>query len=176
MKEKMAQVARTCPVCGEQAMAPSTEPILVEFRDDTYSVVGFTYETCSACGESLHPAGQIDDIQRAAVTMARRDRGLLTPDEIRRLRTDLGLTQVSLEGVLGVGPKSVTRWEKGTVFQSAVADRFMRLIWAHPEILGAASEVPIPSCADRMNLDCYATSDESVLGVGTVKNDFALAA
>jgi HTH-type transcriptional regulator/antitoxin MqsA len=177
LKEKVAQAVRTCPICGKQSLSITTEPVLIEFRDTSYRVDGFTYEACGECGEVLHPAGQIDEIHRAAVAMARRDCGLLTPDEIRRLRSDLALTQTELEAVLGVGPKSVTRWEKGTVFQSAVADNFMRSIWAHPEIFGAGPLTSTPApCADRLALDCFASVDESVLGVGTVSNDFALAA
>jgi len=62
-------------------------------------------------------------------------RGLLTPDEIRDLRRSLGVAQAALERLLGVGPKTVVRWEKGTVFQSATADRLMRLLIAKPELV-----------------------------------------
>ncbi|MBU2601914.1 MAG: type II toxin-antitoxin system MqsA family antitoxin [Actinobacteria bacterium] len=176
MKEKVPEAVRTCPICGERALSISQEPVLVEFRDGSYLVEGFTYEACSACGEALHPAGQLDEIHGRAVAIARRDRGLLTPDEIRRLRSDLGLTQVELESHLGVGPKSVTRWEKGTVFQSAVADNFMRSIWAHPEIFGAMPHPPSSVRADRLALECYAPVVEGAVDAGVVDNEFALAA
>ncbi|MDP2181109.1 MAG: type II toxin-antitoxin system MqsA family antitoxin [Actinomycetota bacterium] len=176
MSEKVTQSVRTCPICGEQALATSADPVLVEFRNASYEVDGFTYEACSACGEALHPAGQIDRIQASAVAMARHDQGLLAPDEIRQLRSDLDLTQIELEAILGVGSKSVTRWEKGTVFQSAVADNFMRSIWAHPDIFSTKPETATSSCDDRLTLDCYQSADERVFDVGAVDNDFAVAA
>jgi hypothetical protein len=43
---------------------------------------------------------------------------------------------VGLENLLGVGSKTVVRWEKGTVFQSATADRLMRLILRVPAVMG----------------------------------------
>ena len=39
--------------------------------------------------------------------------GLLPPDEIRRLREVLGLTQAQMSGLLQIGAKSYTRWETG---------------------------------------------------------------
>jgi HTH-type transcriptional regulator/antitoxin MqsA len=167
------QVARVCPVCGERAMSISRDPIPVEFRDGSYIVEGFEYELCAACGESLHAPGQIDAIHAQAAGLARAERGLLTPEQIRKLRKDLGLTQTQLERVLGVGPKTITRWEKGTVFQSAVADNFMRKIWEHPELFGAKLR---PCAQDRMRLDCYVPSTPGTLGVEAVDNDFAIAA
>ena len=110
--------------------------------------------------------------------MAREERGLLTPEEIRRLRTDLGLRQQDLEGILGVGPKTVTRWEKGTVFQSAVADKFMRQIWTHPEILADdVANAPSPQCSGRnFALDCFTPVAHEPRQPQAVDNDFALAA
>jgi hypothetical protein len=34
-----------------------------------------------------------------------------------------------------VGAKSVTRWERGTIVQPQTADRLMRILAAHPELL-----------------------------------------
>jgi len=174
MKELETAAVGTCPICGAHALSLSSAPLTVEFREQSYQVEGFQYEVCAECGETIHPAGQADEILKAAVSMARRARGLLTPDQIRQLRHDLGLTQVELEAVLGVGPKTVTRWEKGTVFQSAVADNFMRSIWAHPEVFSTANRGS-RVCNDAMALGCYEPAP-GLPTAGVVNNDFALAA
>jgi len=44
------------------------------------------------------------------------------------------MSQAAFEELLGVGPKTVIRWEKGTVFQGATADRLMRLLRTQPEL------------------------------------------
>ena len=55
------------------------------------------------------------------------------PDQIRGIRQGLGLTQDAFEKLLGVGPKTVVRWEKGTVFQNRSTDSLLRVVAAHPE-------------------------------------------
>jgi hypothetical protein len=59
--------------------------------------------------------------------------GLLSPAQITAIRETLGLSQADLEKALGIGPKTVVRWEKGTVRQSRAADRLLRILAAHPE-------------------------------------------
>ena len=127
---------RDCPVCGAQrALRWTDEPLLEQFREGTFEVPGFRYERCAACGETLLSADQLEDVERAAVASARADLGRLTSDEIHQLRHDLGLTQAQLESELGVGAGTVGRWERGTILQGATADRLMRILWAHPELL-----------------------------------------
>lgn len=167
-----------CPVCGQSAVVTTNAPLTVEFRDSSYAVTGFTYDVCTECSEEFFVPGQVDAIQSAAVAMAREAQGLLTPEQIRQLRTDLSLRQNDLEDILGVGPKSVTRWEKGTVFQSAVADRFMRKLWQHPEILvGDSVNVVLSPCAGRnFATECFAPATYEPATSGVVKNDLAFAA
>lgn len=48
--------------------------------------------------------------------------------------SSLGLTQAGFERLLATGPKTAVRWENGTVFQSATADKLMRLLAARPDL------------------------------------------
>ncbi len=124
-----------CLICGATAVESTRDPVTVEFRDGCYEVDGFEYERCSACGEEYYRAGQVDAMHTRAADLARGERGLLTPDEILRLRLELGMTQTALDAALGGSPGTVGRWERGSVFQPAVADRLMRLLWAHPDLV-----------------------------------------
>lgn len=138
---------RFCVVCGANAVIDTNDPISVEFREGHYIVDGFSYERCTACGEEFYRAGQVDAIHAAAANQARLERGLLSPDDVRRLRFDLDLTQTALDSALGASPGTVGRWERGSVVQPAVADRLMRLLWAHPELV---AEVVHPiACESR---------------------------
>lgn len=128
-------VGPTCPICGSRSIASTGEPVTVELRTGSYTVSGFEYERCTACGEEFHPAGQTDAIRSAASKVAREEACLLLPDEIRELRMSLGLTQGDLERLLGVGEKTVGRWERGLFVQSKTADTLMRLLQAHPELI-----------------------------------------
>jgi putative zinc finger/helix-turn-helix YgiT family protein len=110
-------------------------PLVEQFREGAFEVPGFAHERCDACGETLVPADRLEEVERAAVAIARADLGRLSSDEIHQLRHDLGLTQAALEAQLGVGAGTVGRWERGTVLQGATADRLMRILWAHPELM-----------------------------------------
>ena len=124
-----------CGLCGVQAAHWSDEPLEFGLRDGAYEVSGFTYEHCDACGESTFEGAQADEILKAAVSLGRADLGRLSSEEIHEMRHALGLTQAGLEAQLGVSAGTVGRWERGTVLQGATADRLMRILWAHPELL-----------------------------------------
>ena len=132
--------ATACMACGAVAVQSTRDPVTVEFRDGCYVVDGFEYERCTACGEEYYRAGQVDAMHARAAEQARLERGLLTPSDICRLRLDLGLTQKALDGALGASPGTVGRWERGSVVQSAVADRLMRLLWTHPDLVTGVTQ------------------------------------
>lgn len=124
----------TCPVC-EGRLAH-----IAELRDVTVGrrVVRVLdrFARCTDCGEELYAPGQMEATQRRASDLIRKEDGLLLPEEIRAIRDGLGLTQRAFERLLGVGPKTVVRWERGTVFQNQATDSLLRVIRAFP---GAAA-------------------------------------
>ncbi len=66
----------------------------------------------------------------------------------------LGLSQHAFEQLLGVGPKTVVRWEKGTVFQNKATDSLLRVVERFPEVvrfLGDLHGVALPGPAPRMD-------------------------
>jgi HTH-type transcriptional regulator/antitoxin MqsA len=75
----------------------------------------------------------MDATLRRASDAIRKEEGLLSSRAIRGIRAKLGLTQHEFEKLLGVGPKTVVRWEKGTVFQNRSTDSLLRVIDALPE-------------------------------------------
>ena len=129
----------TCGACGG-TVSISCDPLPVEVRGETIAVSGIDHAVCTDCGEIFLSVEAMEKLQKEAIQLMKRARGLLTADEIRALRHSLDLSQAAFEKLIGVGPKTVVRWEKGTVFQSATADRLMRLILAMPEIVGVLSK------------------------------------
>ena len=51
---------------------------------------------------------------------------------LRAIREGYGLTQDALEQLLRVGPKTVVRWERGTVCQSAAVDTLLAVLRDEP--------------------------------------------
>ena len=121
----------SCPVCGGPLEAVSEER---EIRIGTRCArVPDRFSYCKACEDAYYEPGHMDATLRRASEAIRREEGLLTPDQIRGIRQTLGLTQDAFEKLLGVGPKTVVRWEKGTVFQNRSTDSLLRVVGAHPE-------------------------------------------
>jgi HTH-type transcriptional regulator/antitoxin MqsA len=120
-----------CPVCDGPLEVVSEEREVRIGARTTRVRDQFSY--CDACEEAYYAAGQMDATLLRASDAIRRKEGLLTPDQIRGIRQTLGLTQEALEKLLGVGPKTVVRWEKGTVFQNRSTDSLLRVVGAQPE-------------------------------------------
>lgn len=136
---------RICEACGGR-VERLVGAVPIEFRDGTIMVDAGEHDECTSCHEFYFSMDEMEDLERRAIEIARRDKGLLTPAEIRQMRTDLALTQPDLESLVGVGPKSVTRWEKGTVFQSKSADKLMRMMWEFPSLIALIAGEPVRAC------------------------------
>jgi len=120
----------SCPLCGGPITA---------FRGTTEVAIGTrrvtvcdAHERCETCGEGFYAPGQLERLEREAAATIRASEGLLTPDEIRAIRERLGLSQAAFEELLGVGAKTVVRWERGTVFQNRTTDTLIRAVDAVP--------------------------------------------
>jgi putative zinc finger/helix-turn-helix YgiT family protein len=124
-----------CPLCGGEA-APTRERHEVRVGRRAVAVAGERMR-CSACGEGYFLPGQADALQRRAAERIRREEGLLAPEQVRRFRERVGISHAELERLLGTGPKTVVRWECGTVTQSGAADTLLRVLMKHPEALQA---------------------------------------
>jgi HTH-type transcriptional regulator/antitoxin MqsA len=124
---------KRCAECGG-AVVVSTDDVTFEVRGEQVVVPGIEHGRCTVCGEEFFTLEGSERLQKEAVRRSKQARGLLAPEEILALRHSLHLTQTQFEDLLGVGPKTVVRWEKGTVYQSATADRLMRLMRLMPDV------------------------------------------
>jgi DNA-binding transcriptional regulator YiaG len=59
----------------------------------------------------------------------------LTPEDIRRIRESLGLSQVEAGEILGGGPRAFTKYESGTIKPAASVANILRLLDANPSVL-----------------------------------------
>jgi HTH-type transcriptional regulator / antitoxin MqsA len=129
-----------CGMCGGKVSA-SCALVPIDLRGKTVMVPDVEHGLCEECGEVFLDIDAMERVQKEAVRHLRTGRGLLAPEEVRALRRSLGRSQAAFEELLGTGPKTVTRWEKGTVSQTAVADRLMRLMQAMPETIAVLERI-----------------------------------
>jgi putative zinc finger/helix-turn-helix YgiT family protein len=82
------------------------------------------------------------DAQIAAAL--RRQLGLLSADQIRANREQLGLSQRELAEHLGVAVETISRWENGVLTQTRAMDRYLRVYFAVPAARAALLSAPSP--------------------------------
>jgi len=56
------------------------------------------------------------------------------PDEIKLIRTELGMTQVRFASVFGVSPKTVEAWEAGRNTPEGPARRLLAMVQSDPQL------------------------------------------
>ena len=108
-----------CPKCRAD--------VRTEVREisETYPVKGENIEvkaqvrTCQICGEAIWDDKLDAQNLLNAYEKYREKHGLLQPDEIREIREKYGLSQVAFAKVLGLGDKTITRYENGSIADMA---------------------------------------------------------
>lgn len=128
-----------CPICEGPTEAIS-EHREVRVGNRSACVLD-QYFRCPACDEAFYAPGQMDATMRRASDAIRAREGLLRSEEIRDIREGLGLTQRTFEQLLGVGAKTVVRWEKGSVFQNKATDALLRVVGRFPEVAGFLADL-----------------------------------
>jgi HTH-type transcriptional regulator / antitoxin MqsA len=142
-----------CGVCGGDAgLTTQRREVFVGKRS---AVIEDEFFRCERCGEEFYEPGQMDASMKKASSAIRAESGLLLPEEIGSIRRSLELSQAAFETLLGVGAKTVVRWEKGTVFQNQATDELLRTLRDVPgvaEYLARRSGVEIPVQARRVGV------------------------
>jgi putative zinc finger/helix-turn-helix YgiT family protein len=102
---------------------------------------------CNHCGYEW-TGSEAEDARQVAVC---RHLGRITPDEVRRIREQSGLSQAQFSKITGFGEASLSRWETGAQVQNASSDRLLRLLIADArnlqrlERIAEATNVPVQS-------------------------------
>lgn len=90
--------------------------------------------------QGIHDAKDMQVSDRAINAMKARDAGLLTPDQVRKARKKLGLTQREAGRIIGGGPNAFQKYEAGDVVVSKAADTALRLLSNDPARLSELSD------------------------------------
>ncbi len=114
-----------CFVCAVGKLEPAQVALAGERCGERF-VVQTAGLRCAICGFETVDGDQSADFTRLISDAYRREKGLLTSDEIRGARKRLGMTQSEFADYVHVGVASVKRWESGQI-QDKAMDRLLRL-------------------------------------------------
>jgi putative zinc finger/helix-turn-helix YgiT family protein len=130
----MKTVKTFCPECWEavdaNVMALSE---IMDVKGEDISVVS-EIPVCPKCGEKIGDSRLEADNVKRAYDIYRARHNLVSPSDIKKLRSKYGISQRSLALLLGIGEASIVRYEEGslpsksnnTLLRSAQDDSFMR--------------------------------------------------
>jgi putative zinc finger/helix-turn-helix YgiT family protein len=126
--------AERCLACGEQSTIHElVVPLLVESGGKS-KVIQDRRMVCERCNNVSYIGSQISEHERAVAAAVRELEGLLSAEELQRIRAKYRLKQTDMEQMLSTGPKTWTRWERGKVPQSKATDKLIRLIADDPDV------------------------------------------
>lgn len=111
-----------CTECGHELVKVNT-PLEEELRGEKYIINGIERYECPKCGNYEIDLNMADKLSTDIWKQYREKHGILSPEQIKKIRIDLGITQTDLEAMLCVSHPTVSRWETGMYAPSAQSSR-----------------------------------------------------
>ena len=126
----------TNPVCPEtgEPMYRSVRPMTLTYKGEsiTFDMPGWY---CDQSEESIHTGEDMKVSDRMLNRLKARSDGLLEPEEIRRIRKKLHLSQEAAGLVIGGGSRAFQKYESGDLLPSRAASSALALLRHDPDAL-----------------------------------------
>jgi HTH-type transcriptional regulator/antitoxin MqsA len=123
--------APVCPETGKPMVrATRTKEISYKDHSTTIEMPGWY---CDESGESIHTADDLKVSDAALKELRLEVEKLLKPQDVKRIRTAIGLTQREAGTILGGGPNAFQKYEQDTVTVSKPMSNLLRVLERHPE-------------------------------------------
>ena len=126
----------TNPVCPETGapMRRDVRPMTLTYKGEsiTFDMPGWY---CDQSEESIHIGEDMKISDRMLNRLKARSEGLLEPEEIRRIRKKLRLTQEAAGLVIGGGPRAFQKYESGDLLPSRAISSALVLLDHDPKAL-----------------------------------------
>jgi HTH-type transcriptional regulator/antitoxin MqsA len=146
---KSAKV-RPCPTCGGD-MRRAQRADTIEYKGLSRKVTQPGWY-CGSCGEAVLEPADIKATEAAFFDLKAEADGLVTAEEVKRIRRGLGLSQREAGEVLGGGPRAFQKYESRTVMVSKPMSNLLRLLERHPKALKELSaSVSSPGVRTRLS-------------------------
>lgn len=113
-------------------MVRDTRPMEISYRGQS-TTVDMPGWYCDESGESIYTAEDIKVSDTALKELRLQVENLLKPQDVKRIRTKIGLTQREAGSILGGGPNAFQKYEQDTVTVSKPMSNLLRVLERHPE-------------------------------------------
>lgn len=116
-----------CTECGSKLVRVDT-PLIEELRGEEFTVKGIERYECPECGNYELDLDMMDKLSASIWEQYRKKHRILSPEQIKKIRINLGITQTDLEAMLCVSHPTVSRWETGMFVPSMQSNRELELL------------------------------------------------
>ena len=119
----------TDPVCPETGspMYRAIRPLTLSYKGESVTIPMPGWY-CDQSGEGIHTGADMKVSDRALNGLKARHEGLPAPEEIRRIRKKLGLTQAEAGLLIGGGPRAFQKYESGDLLPSRAVSSALLLL------------------------------------------------
>lgn len=130
----MNKKTEPCPFCGKKYYHHQTKLMTLSYKNTPITVKQPGY-WCDKCGEGVIGGEDRKATQKILQSLRARIDGLLPPDEIKKAREKLHLTQHKAGEIFGGGVNAFSRYERGETPVPKPLSQLLRLLEAHPHLL-----------------------------------------
>ena len=122
-----------CPKTGAP-MHRGVRPMTLTYKEEsiTFNMPGWY---CDDCEESIHTGKDMKVSDRRLNRLKAKSEGLLGPEEIRRIRKKLHLSQETAGLLIGGGPRAFQKYESGDLLPSRAVSSALVLLDHDPDAL-----------------------------------------
>ena len=123
-----------CPLCGEFQQEHKIKPMIYTYKNIEF-VIDQPALWCDACGEGIIDGEDSNIVMPLIVAEKARIDGLLTPEEIKKVRIKLKLTQKQAALIFGGGINAFNRYERGKLPIPRSLSLLLTVLRNHPNQL-----------------------------------------
>lgn len=123
---------KKCPICGEGKLTKKIIDETFNYKGRKVTVPDYVIYECEECGEAIVDKNSLKKAGKKLSSFKREAEGLLTPEEIKKIRKKFNFSQELMGEILGGGKKAFARYEAGNLCQSRAMDNLLRIIDAYP--------------------------------------------
>ncbi len=124
------------PICPETGapMRRDARPMTLAYKGQsiTFDMPGWY---CDASDQSIHTGEDMKVSDRILNRLKARSQGLTEPEDIRRIRKKLGLSQAMAGELIGGGPRAFQKYEAGDLLPSRAISSALALLDNDPKAL-----------------------------------------
>lgn len=135
----------TCPICDKGKLKKQVKDKVFKYKGESITIPGYVTFNCDVCGDAVVDNGTLRESGKILKDFQRKVDGMLSGEEIKKIRKKLDLTQEELAEIIGGGLKSVARYESGQVCQSKGMDNLLKILDAYPLALHIIQKKPAKS-------------------------------